>query len=274
MYARSMFSVPSVARLRWHGYRALSATAMVWSRYLPGGRFDCPLCGYHGHFASLFAESGRRQHARCPKCRALERHRLQVLVMRENFEGGSGRLGSILHVAPEPAISRDIQKLTGNYVSADILEGRADVTADLRNLKGMEDCSFDIVYASHVLEHIDDDMSALREVYRVLKQGGTAILPVPTVCNTTVEYGAPSPNEEMHVRAVGLDYFSRFEKVFDSVELFSSRQFPDRFQTWVYENRERFPNKRIPLRPPQEGTRHEEIVPLCRKSTVRPEMRP
>lgn len=45
----------------------------------------------------------------------------------------------------------------------------------------LEDCSVDIVYASHVLEHIwwYKTVDALKEVYRILRVGGTFEVHVP-----------------------------------------------------------------------------------------------
>ena len=42
-----------------------------------------------------------------------------------------------------------------------------------------EDCTFDIVVASHVLEHVRDDSELLREIHRVLKTDGIAVILVP-----------------------------------------------------------------------------------------------
>jgi ubiquinone/menaquinone biosynthesis C-methylase UbiE len=41
------------------------------------------------------------------------------------------------------------------------------------------DASFDYVVCSEVLEHLPDDAAAAREIFRVLKPGGTAIITVP-----------------------------------------------------------------------------------------------
>src|SRR4051812_15847534 len=41
------------------------------------------------------------------------------------------------------------------------------------------DCQFDIVTALDVVEHLDDDVAGLREMYRVLRPGGRALLFVP-----------------------------------------------------------------------------------------------
>lgn len=42
-----------------------------------------------------------------------------------------------------------------------------------------DDESFEIVFFNHVLEHIDDDMAALREVRRIVRRYGRVILGVP-----------------------------------------------------------------------------------------------
>ena len=41
------------------------------------------------------------------------------------------------------------------------------------------DGSFDLVIASHVLEHVEDDQHMLQEIFRVLKLGGAAVFLVP-----------------------------------------------------------------------------------------------
>ncbi len=43
----------------------------------------------------------------------------------------------------------------------------------------MLDNSVDIIFFNHVLEHIPDDLAALREVYRILRAGGLLVLGVP-----------------------------------------------------------------------------------------------
>ena len=43
------------------------------------------------------------------------------------------------------------------------------------------DCSFDAVVALDVLEHLDDDLGAAREIRRVLKPGGAAVIFVPAL---------------------------------------------------------------------------------------------
>jgi ubiquinone/menaquinone biosynthesis C-methylase UbiE len=49
------------------------------------------------------------------------------------------------------------------------------------------DHTFDIIYCSHVLEHIPDDRKAMRELWRVLKPGGWALIDVPITIDVTFE---------------------------------------------------------------------------------------
>jgi ubiquinone/menaquinone biosynthesis C-methylase UbiE len=44
---------------------------------------------------------------------------------------------------------------------------------------------FDLVIASHVIEHVEDDGELLREIYRTLKPGGAAVLLIPINENYT-----------------------------------------------------------------------------------------
>ncbi|MGI9605859.1 MAG: class I SAM-dependent methyltransferase [Acidimicrobiales bacterium] len=70
------------------------------------------------------------------------------------------------------------------------------------------DASFDRIIASEILEHIDDDHGALRELVRILRPGGTLAATVPAtlpekVCwSISDEYHAPKA-EGGHVRIYG-----------------------------------------------------------------------
>lgn len=57
----------------------------------------------------------------------------------------------------------------------------ADIIADAQTLDGVGDETFDYVYSSHCLEHIDDWQRALANWLRVLKPGGLLVLFLPDV---------------------------------------------------------------------------------------------
>lgn len=184
----------------------------------------CPICDWKGY---RFVYFGRRKDAQCPKCRWLERHRLQKLVIDKmriiDFVKGK----KIVHFAPEEFFEEIFKKVADVYISADIQFGRAMIVADIRNVC-FKDNIFSLVYASHVLEHCKkgDDIIAIREVYRVIKPGGIAILPVPIHRKGgTIEYGFSNREDSGHFRSPGTEYFKRFKEVDFSLQVFSSYDF-------------------------------------------------
>jgi SAM-dependent methyltransferase len=118
----------------------------------------------------------------------------------------------VLHVAPEPCIGERLAaQPTIDYLSADLDASRAMVGMDLTHIE-LPDASFDVILASHVLEHIPDDVSAMRELRRVLRPGGRAILAVPMRAVTSEDLSITDPEERRrvygqddHVRAYGRD---------------------------------------------------------------------
>lgn len=221
-------------------------------------RFYCPICGYYGPFLNI-----RRRHALCPKCGSAERHRLQFLVFEELRRKYNFSQMSMLHVAPEPFFKNYFHKLFLKYNTIDIRKKKnIDFKADLQNLP-FEDNTYDCFFASHVLEHIQNDRKAISEIHRVLKTGGLAIIPVPIASKKTIEYPEPNPYESYHFRAPGLDYFGKYLECFRSLEVFSSADFPEKYQLYLYEDRSQLPNAKMPLREAMKGEKHSDFVPVC-----------
>jgi SAM-dependent methyltransferase len=223
--------------------------------------YECPICGYIGPFMDLTPATGLRKHAQCPNCSALERHRLQFLVVEEVLRTLNPANLKMLHVAPEPFFRELFSKQFGQYESADIDRNDVDHRVDLQQLP-FEDGSYDFVFASHVLEHIPDDEKAISEICRILKPNGIAMLPVPLVAEKTVEYPEPNPNEAYHVRAPGLDYFARYERYFPRVDTVCSDTLPEKYQLFLFEDRSQWPTQECPLRPAMPGEKHIDVVPV------------
>jgi SAM-dependent methyltransferase len=225
-------------------------------------KFNCPVCNYAGSFKDVHPTTGSRKHAQCPKCRALERHRIQYLVVNELLESINTSVLKMLHFAPEPFFREFFSARFKGYETADLNMTNVDHNVDLQELS-FEDQTYDFIFASHVLEHIPDDRKAISEIRRILKPNGIAILPVPLVADNTIEYPEPNPNEEYHVRAPGLDYFDRYEQYFSKIDKFSSDFLPSVHQLFVYEDRTQWPTKECPLRPSMQGEKYIDIVPVC-----------
>jgi SAM-dependent methyltransferase len=140
-----------------------------------------------------------------------------------------GKQKKMLHVAPEPELSRLIQKAAYiDYLSADLFAPdimvKVMVKMDITDIQ-YPDNTFDVIYCSHVLEHVPDDRKAIREFFRVLKDGGWAIVQVPIIADTTFEDLTvinPKERERLfgqfdHVRRYGPDYKDRLTEAGFSV---------------------------------------------------------
>ena len=176
----------------------------------------CPCCRSYLRTFKPFGLVPRPE-ARCPICGALERHRLMHLYMTRKTDLFNGHPKKMLHVAPEPELSRWFRNAANiEYVSVDLFDPRAMVRMDICDLQYRDD-TFDVIYCSHVLEHVPDDTRAMREFWRVLKVGGWAILQVPITSDTTFEDPSVTSPEERerlfgqndHVRRYGPDYRDR-----------------------------------------------------------------
>lgn len=183
-------------------------------------KFKCPCCGET--FSQFLPGPNGRPNARCPECDSLERHRLIWLYLKESGIVLSSKKLKILHFAPEKCLSLNLKKIFGiNYTSCDINPGVADVTADITMLPFPSDF-FDFVICIHVLEHIVDDRKAVKEIFRVLKEGGSALIQSPMDIKrekTLEDFKIISPEgrkklfgQEDHVRIYGKDYKERLEE--------------------------------------------------------------
>ena len=101
------------------------------------------------------------------------------------------------------------------------------VKTDATNL-AFPDEVFDFIYCSHVLEHIEEDKKALREMRRVLRVGGHAIFQVPITAEKTLEDPTVVDPEQRlvvfgdrgHVRRYGPDVATRLRAFGFLVETF------------------------------------------------------
>ena len=141
----------------------------------------CPICGFTGF---RFARAGKvnlRPDKQCPRCRSRERHRAAYMLLQD-------RLGTdhhTIHCAPEPYIEKWLRSLSTDYLSIDLYEP-AMRQIDLTDMD-LESESSTLLWCSHVLEHIPEDGKAMREIFRVLKPGGVAVIQVPIRGDVTDE---------------------------------------------------------------------------------------
>lgn len=138
-----------------------------------GDQVDCNCCDKS---FSKFLPKGNivRENAKCPKCGSLERTRLLLHYLRNETDVFEKPL-KLLHFAPEKALFNILNSLPIEYIDGDINRANARFVIDATHIP-YEDGYFDLVICSHVLGHIPDEAKAIREIKRVLKKGGQAIM--------------------------------------------------------------------------------------------------
>lgn len=254
-------AVPALVPLAREVRGVARAQYCRWA-YRTRAHYRCPICGYHGPFDDFKDPQYPIRQTLCPRCDLYERHRLLLLVMNELGRTHDFARMSILHFAPEPWLEKLFRRRFGTYHTADIAAHGVDFAVDMCRM-AFADASYDVVLASHVLEHIQEDRQAVAEVRRILKPGGLALLPVPVVSPRTIEYPHPNPHEFGHVRAIGTDFFDRYREAFSSVRVWSSADFDEVYQLYTWEDRTGFPSSKAPHRVPMPGERHTDYVPVC-----------
>lgn len=195
----------------------------------------CVLCGHHLS-AFLPYRAGIRpplmntldvvgsdvEHFECPWCGCHDRERHLFLYMNACglLPDLSGK--TVVHFAPERQLShRILDAGPMRYIKCDLFPQTSDVMrVNLLNMP-FADNSVDLLIANHVLEHVSDDAKALREIVRILKPGGYAILQTPYSSKLEHTWSDPGINsdeerlqaygQEDHVRLYGRNIFNRFE---------------------------------------------------------------
>jgi SAM-dependent methyltransferase len=201
-------------------YAAEDANARVSAFLLRGEGRECTCCG--GRFRRMSRRRISGWAAICPRCRSHPRHRAIALLL------GRGDLPGrhLLHFAPEPLLDPVFARLPRvERVTAD-LHAPADLRLDITKMD-LPDDSFDLILCSHVLEHVPDDRAAMRELRRVLVDGGLVLVLVPYRPGATT-YEDPSitsPLDRMvafgqqdHVRIYGNDLPDRLRETGFEVE--------------------------------------------------------
>ena len=191
---------------------------------------ECPVCGTKRRKFLPYGYVTSRENALCPNCLSLERHRLLWLwLQRESdlFE----RCPKLLHVAPEVCLMRHLRKAYKghelDYVTADLESPLADMHFDIQSIP-LADDSFDVIFCNHIMEHVEDDLRAMSELYRVMSHGGWGVVlsPVELERQHTFEDDTITDEAERtrifgqydHRRVYGQDYADRLRSVGFEVE--------------------------------------------------------
>ncbi len=196
-----------------HGLRLVELTKSISER-------ECSCCGFHGGFLA-FGHPPRID-ARCPSCGSLERHRLLYLALKRGevpFPSAPSDL-QMLHFAPEGILRDYFSQHFGGYTTADLYQEGVDKKLNIEKIEE-PDSSYDVVVASHILEHVDD-LKASAELRRILRVGGVLVAMVPIIEGWENSYESEDVKTDLdrllhfgqadHVRYFGADFVQRIER--------------------------------------------------------------
>jgi SAM-dependent methyltransferase len=205
-----------------------------------GNKVTCPVFERNfSKFLSYGSDIAHRENVLCPYDLTLERHRLMWLYLKNESNFFTANL-NVLHIAPEQCFYHRFKAQKNiNYLTGDLVSPLADLHFDLHHIP-LEDNRFDVVFCNHVLEHVDDAMQCMKEIFRVMKPGAWAILQVPQDFNREETYedkSITSPEEREkhfwqkdHVRLFGKDYPEWLKKAgFDVQEFNPNTEFDSEF---------------------------------------------
>lgn len=165
-------------------------------------------------------ESLNREKKICKCCRALDRDRLIIAFLNRFIKSKKNGI-KMLQIAPSRAIEmwakNNADKII--YESTDLYMENVTFVSDIQDMQNVRDNEYDIVVCSHVLEHVQDDRMAMRELRRILKDDGVCLLLVP------IPIGVVNMDEE-----IGLTEEKNWERFGqnDHVRLYSKIDFVNR----------------------------------------------
>jgi len=143
----------------------------ITSLFYKGKDVLCPIC-QQSFRKFILLDSGEKL---CPSCGSLARHRRLFFLLEGRMSGKT-----VLDFSPSRALYRRFKKVDSiQYVASDYSnEFLSDKKLDITFLEE-EDESFDLVICYHILEHIENDKLAMKELYRVLKNSGECWIQTP-----------------------------------------------------------------------------------------------
>lgn len=179
--------------------------------------------------------AGIRKNCICPNCGSRDRTRWVYKVLRDYTDILTEKC-DVLHFAPDYQLAKIInENLKCNYISADIKDGKADITADITDIP-LNTESIDYIIANHVLEHVENEYKAIKELKRVIRTNGKIVLSFPICMDIkTIDGDSNLSGAERierfgqidHIRLYGNDFLERIKSYGLNVKIYTPKDYMD-----------------------------------------------
>jgi SAM-dependent methyltransferase len=175
----------------------------------------------------------RYRPSHCPLCGSTPRERFVRYALEHDLLGKIPSGARILHVAPSELSLAQYFRSHGAYTAVDLSPERYEAPTSRGDLTRLDlPHRFDLIYASHVLEHIPDDATAMANLHDHLVPGGRALVLVPLRGEITEEAPQLTTARQRrerfgqadHVRQYGMDIVQRLEAAGFDVETVDAGQ--------------------------------------------------
>lgn len=218
---RSLKSIPHLAK-KDTGYYC-PGCKKYWKSFKPLPQEWIQLLQHSGWPYSMEdVETLNYENYACYNCGITDRDRLYIIFLEKML--GKNKQHRVLEFAPRPALSGFLQSLPNViHRSSDLFMQDVDDKLDIQDLHLYNNNSFDVFICSHILEHVTDDIKAMKELYRVLSPGGFGITMVPILLPVTTTKEDPSITDTN----LRLKYFGQA----DHVRLYAKQDFIERLRS-------------------------------------------
>ena len=178
-----------------------------------GKSFSCNLCDFKmSRFIVL-----KNQNKLCPKCGSLGRSRRLWSEISSDLDHKT-----VLHFSPPKRLSKKIKASNcKTYVTSDYAgEFKALKSLNIENIEEPNN-TYDLIICYHILEHINKDLKAMSELFRILKPGGKGYIQTP------FKEGAIYENPDITTPEDRLEHFGQD----DHVRIYSAEGLIERLQS-------------------------------------------
>ena len=183
------------------------------SLFYMGNKYQCNICDFK---MSSFVVLKNRDKL-CPNCGSRSRTRRLWSLLEDKIDGQK-----ILHFSPSKSIKQKIESIKSiDYTSTDYA-GEFQASKKL-NIEAIEesDNSYDLVICYHILEHIPNDLQAMKELYRILIPNGICFIQTPFKSGDIYE------NESIKTEEERLQHFGQK----DHLRIYSVKGLMDRLES-------------------------------------------